>query len=316
LAALRDERMNETQPPTYPGSRVDPFLLATVVKIISPPTPHSPAALGTGFIVSYEGVWASKKQRLFFLITNKHVVGDWTLADGDILEYRQSLQVSFYGGAGGAFTPISIPLLGPDGDLLPNCLRLDDDPKIDVAAVFLNETPIPAGSPPSVNSLDSSYLLPFDRITSWLTGLGDQVFALGYPLGITSAKTSYPIAKAGYLAATPGEEFAIDIPSASRNNTQSSTRLEGKLLVVDGLIVPGNSGGPIVLPSDLKFRRDPVTNQLQFATQQIKNYVIGVVSMAIGQSGLALAYSSDYVLDLINEFTTDLQAHSKQAEAA
>jgi len=300
--------MTEIQPSTDTSARVDPNLLKNVVKITSPPTPHSPATVGAGFIVSCEGVWASEKQRVFFLITNKHIVGDWTLADGDILEYRQSLQVSFYGGIGGAFTPIAVPLLNPHGDPLPNRLRLADDPKVDVAAVFLNEIRIPIGPPLSIISFDLSYLLSFDRITSWLTGLGDQVFALGYPLGITSARTSYPVCKAGYLATIPGEEFAIEVPSASRNGTQSSSHLEGKLLVVDGLIVPGNSGGPIVLPSELKVRRDPATNQLQFATQQTKNYVIGVVSMAIGLSGLTLVYSSDYVLDLIDEFVSGLKA--------
>jgi hypothetical protein len=296
--------MTETQPDTH--SRVDPGLLEAVVKITAPATNHSASVIGTGFVVTCEGIWASKKQPLFFLVTNKHIVGDWTLADGDILEYRHSLQVSFYGGVGGRFTPVTVPLLAQDGNLLPNRLGLADDPKVDVAAVFLNEV-IPASPPLEMTSFDTSYLLPFSRISSWLTGLGDQVFALGYLLGITSARTSYPIAKAGYLATVPGEEFVIDVPSSSRNQTQSMTRLEGKLLVIDGLIVPGNSGGPIVLPSELKLRRDPTTKQLQFATEQTKNFVIGVVSMAIGGSGLALVYSCDHVLDLVNRFVADLE---------
>ena len=80
------------------------------------------------WIVSCEGVWASKEQRVFFLVTNKHIVSYWTLADGDILEYRELLQVSFYGGAGGTFTPVTVPLLDSHGDLLPSRLRLANDP--------------------------------------------------------------------------------------------------------------------------------------------------------------------------------------------
>jgi hypothetical protein len=297
--------VTEVQKPA--SSRIDPALLGAVVKIASPPTDHSPSAIGTGFVVSCDGRWASQKQRLLFLITNKHVIGDWTLADGNILEHRQSLQVSFYGGAGGAFTPVTIPLISGDGNPLPNRLALANDPKVDVAAVFLGEIQIPAGRPLSMTSLDLSYLLPFDKIASWYTGLGDQVFALGYPLGITSARTSYPIAKAGYLSTLPGEEFAIDVPCLSRNGTHSSTRLEGKLILVDGLIVPGNSGGPVVLPSELKVRLDPVTKQFQFGSEQTRNFVIGVVSMAIGSSGLTLVYGCDYVLDLINKFAVDLE---------
>ena len=308
--------MSEAKPPTTSISRVDPALLATVVKIESQATLHSAAAIGTGFIVSCEGTWASKQQRLPFLITNKHVVGDWTLADGDILEYRQTIRVSFYGGAGGAFTPITIQLLKPDGSPLPTRLRLAQDPKVDVVAVFLGGVPLPEGPAPRLNSLDTTYLLPFQNITSWATNIGDQVFALGYPLGITSARTSYPIAKVGCLATVPGEVFAIDVPTESRNCTRCSVHLEGKLLVVDGLIVPGNSGGPIVLPSEVKLRIDSATSQFQYLKEMTKNYVIGMVSMGIGQSGLTLAYSSDYLLDLIREFCAELDKGTAQAEAA
>jgi hypothetical protein len=260
--------------------------------------------MGTGFVVASEGNGASEKG-LYFLVTNKHMIGDWTLADGDILEFRNTLEVSFYGGVGRSFTPITVPLLDAENHLLSKRLRLADNPNVDVAVVFLNEIMTATGTL-KMTGFGTSYLLPFNRMSSYLTGLGDQIFALGYPLGITSARTSHPIAKAGYLATVPGEEFAIDIPSLSRNATHSTTRLEGKLLVVDGLIVAGNSGGPIVLPSELKMRRDPATKEVQLATEQTKNLVIGIVSMGIGDSGLTLAYASDYIVDVITRFVADL----------
>jgi len=172
--------------------------------------------------------------------------------------------------------------------------------------VSLNDLRAPAASPYSFNSLDPSFLLPFEKIQTWFTGVGDQVFALGYPLGITSARTSYPIAKAGYLAAPPGEPFALNIPTTRRNGTADIVALDAKMLVVDGLIVPGNSGGPVVLPSELKIRRNPKTKQIEFGTSQTQNFVLGVVSMGIADSGLTICFSSDYALELVESLRSEL----------
>jgi len=77
------------------------------------------------------------------------------------------------------------------------------------------------------------------------------------------------------------------------------TRVSGSLFLVDGLLVSGNSGSPLVLPSELKVRRAPDSNQLQFATEQTKNYIIGIVSMGLDGSGLTLVYSADYILETV-----------------
>lgn len=305
--AVRQPDLTMMHTPAQPtGARIEPAVLRAVVKIEAPPTAHAPPSIGTGFIVSYDAAPTASDQRLFFLVTNKHVIGDWTLADGDIVEYRKLLNVTMYGGVGGAFTSIAVPLTDDTGTPLRDKFLEAQDPHVDVAIVSLNNVQGPTAHPFTFNSFDPTYLLPFDRITSWFTGLGDQVFALGYPLGITSARTSYPVAKAGYLATLPGEPFAIIIPVTRRNGTETAVSLDAKILVVDGLIVPGNSGGPIVLPSDLKVRRNPVTKALEFGTSQADNFVLGIISMGIGASGLTLCFSSDYILELIRAFTDQL----------
>jgi hypothetical protein len=154
-----------------------------------------------------------------------------------------------------------------------------------------------------VTSFDLSYLLPFDGIAKHYVGLGDQVYALGYPRGIADAHTSRPIAKSGYIANIPGEPIAIELPANNRVGAPAMIRVEGKLLRVDGLLVGGNSGGPGVLPYELKVRRDPQTNQLQFADKQQKNLVVGIVSSGFGDSGLTLVFASDYIIELITDFT-------------
>lgn len=288
-------------------SRIDPALLEAVVRIECPEGVTLKPVVGTGFIVSSEPDPTTSVDRQYFLVTNKHMIGDWTLADGTIEEYYRAIDVSFYGPSHAPISRLRIPITDGKGRPIENRIRIAQDPSVDVAAIFLNEAWQNVEQRLRFNSFEPSFLLRFDRITTWLTGLGDQVFALGYPMGVTSIRSSHPIAKAGYLSTVPGEVFAIDVPCKNRQGDPVVTRLEGKLLVVDGLIVPGNSGGPVVLPSELKIRRDPDTNQLHFATQQTKNYVIGIVSCGLTGSGLTLVYSSDYVIDLVREFSDDLR---------
>jgi len=44
-------------------------------------------------------------------------------------------------------------------------------------------------------------------------------------------------------------------------------------------------------------RHNPQTKQLEFLTQDIPNYVIGIVSA--GYPGLTVVISSDYILELV-----------------
>jgi S1-C subfamily serine protease len=292
-------------------SRVDSSVLKAVVRVTSLSTAGVGASLGTGFIVSREKAVGQETEREYYLVTNKHVVGDWTLFNRTIANYFPAIQVLFYAGTAPTPTsPVTITITNSAGAADPRRLRVHKNPLIDVAVVALTPDILPF-RPETQTSFDPSYMLSFDKITTYLTGLGDQVFALGYPRGITSLTTFYPIAKAGYLATQPGQVFAIELTGTDRSGQTTKARLEGKILVVDGLLVPGNSGGPVVLPSELKVRRDPVTNQLQFATQQLKNYVIGIVSGSLNGSGLTLVYSVDYVLEVVDDFAGDPPKASK-----
>lgn len=283
-----------------PDSRVDPAVLKAVVKVTSL-GPQGTRFLGTGFLVSRPSNSGRPDERRFYLVTNKHIIGDWSLYDDNIGRYYQGLEIAFYGDPGSPIKPVSLPVLTAAGVPDLTVVRLHPNPRVDVAVVALTAATL-RFQPSTQTTFDPSYMLAFDKISSYLTGLGDQVFALGYPRGITSLTTSYPIAKAGYLATEPGRLFAIQLTGKNRAGQQVQRQLEGKILVVDGLLVPGNSGGPVVLPSELKVRRDPQTNQLQFATQQLKNYVIGIVSTGLDNSGLTLVYSVDYIVEVLDQF--------------
>ena len=121
--------------------------------------------------------------------------------------------------------------------------------------------------------------------------------------------TNYPIAKFGFIAATPGEEFSININDTNRAKKKSVVRLEGKLLIIDGLIVPGNSGGPVLLPSVIKTRINPETGQFQHWAKPTDNQVIGILSGNFGPSGLSFSYSSDYIVEAIDSLLSQEGLH-------
>jgi hypothetical protein len=75
--------------------------------------------------------------------------------------------------------------------------------------------------------------------------------------------------------------------------------LLGKYILVDGQIVGGNSGGPVILPADFKIWVE--NGQLKWLNNAQDNFVIGIVSQS-GNAGLSVVFSTDYILDLVNAF--------------
>lgn len=283
---------------------VDPQVLSIVVKIETFSEREKKPITGTGFIVSREIKLASQTKRVSFLITNKHMVSDWTLADGDIGDFNKYLQVHFYRTD---FSPehptqsLRIDLCDKQGRVDDKKVQTHSSPSVDVAVVFL-QADLTKATGINVPSFDVSFLLPFHRITSNYFNIGSQVFVIGYPLGITSLRNNYPLAKFGYIASTPGEEFAIERMVPDRKGVQKKVNLIGKLLIIDGLIVPGNSGGPVVLPSVVKTRINPESKRWEHTNEPSKNLVIGILAGGFGSSGLSYTYSSDYIVETINDY--------------
>ena len=282
---------------------VDPQVLPIVVKIDTFSAREKKFITGTGFIVSREVKHTSETKRVSFLVTNKHMVSDWTLADGDIRDFNKYLQVHFYRTD---FSPehptqsMRIDLCDKQGRVDDQKVQTHSSPSVDIAVVFL-QSDLEKATNINVPSFDVSFLLPFDRITSNYFNIGSQVFVIGYPLGITSLRNNYPLAKFGYIASTPGEEFALETVASDRINILKKVKLVGKLLVIDGLIVPGNSGGPVVLPSVIKTRINPESKNWEYTKEASKNLVIGILAGGLGSSGLSYTYSSDYIIETIND---------------
>ena len=291
-----------------PG-RVKTEILKAVVKIELPPGENGFTPIGTGFLVSRDVTAGGTSTRKTFLVTNKHILGDWNAADGDIINYHDWISVYLCrttAASGSHYKPLKIFLKDKDGKPLRK-VKIHANPIIDVGIIALDEESSPSSDIDLV-SFDVNDLLPFNGISMWLTGLGDQVFVMGYPLGMSSLRNNYPIVKSAYLASLPGEEFVVNYPCKNRNNELVTTRIAGKILAIDGLLAAGNSGGPVVLPVETKTLHDPKTNQLWRSSEPTKNFVIGIVSSVLGHSGVNIAYSSDYILRLIELYVNDRNA--------
>jgi S1-C subfamily serine protease len=279
----------------HASDRLDSALLKSVLRIETAPSANGEPNIGSGFLVTATEDAAGR----VFLVTNKHMIGDWNYADGNIETFQSWINVFFYRAndpSGQTYRPTRVDLL--NGTTLDATrVHLHPTPKIDLVAIDVTDKVRDQVQHIEFTAYMPSYLVQFGNIQVQLTYIADEVIALGYPLGIRSLKNSYPLAKIGYLASTPGEEVSIPVRLQNRARAWVNISIDGKFLVVDGLIVPGNSGGPVVLAGGIRVRHDPVTNQFQVSSQSIKNYVAGVVSYGLG-GGLTLV-SSDYLLDLL-----------------
>lgn len=73
---------------------------------------------------------------------------------------------------------------------------------------------------------DDLQLIPENFVESYENlDIGDDVFFLGYPMGITSKESVYPLARSGII----------------------STKFGNETFIIDGNSYPGNSGGPVFL---------------------------------------------------------------------
>jgi S1-C subfamily serine protease len=278
-------------------SRIDPTLLKAVVRIIVKKSNRS--FVGTGFVVS-RAPEDRPDERSYYLVTNKHVIGDWNVFDADFREYVETLEVTFFRD-GAASPPVAIRITDARGALDVTAVRPHHNPVVDVVVIALTQDVL-GFSPSTLVSFDLSYMLRSSGVTTLLAGLGDQVFAVGYPKGVSSHTMPYPIAKVGYLATQPGPSLTFDVRGENRLRKPATLKLTGTLLLVDGLVLPGNSGGPVIVPTDLKFRRNPTTNALEVANLRMKNLVVGIVSFGLNESsGLTLIYGADYIVELVEE---------------
>jgi S1-C subfamily serine protease len=200
------------------------------------PTPYR--TIGTGFFVALEygdRSSAGVENHRLFLVTNRHV-----LAGRDDVLIRVNTK-------DGAARRVRLAL----GSGAGANWAVHADERVDVALVLVNaRVLLEAGT-------DLGYFRPTDiafvsTMKELGIGPGQDLFVLGFPLGMSGIDRNYVIARCGMIARLDDE-----ILSASRT------------FLIDASIFPGNSGGPVIVK--------PSSESLAGSRPIDQAYVIGMV---------------------------------------
>ena len=246
--------------------------------------------IGTGFIYG-EPVPESPGHIIPFLVTNVHVIEDLTVAsvkmnrlDGlEAIEYNLALR-----DADGSEQWTA----HPDG--------------LDVAAFpllgqMLEEDRV------SIDVLAETNTLSLERATEIGVAEGDGVFALGFPLGLT-----------GY-----NNRHFVMVRQGCVARIQDWLSGHSRHVLVDALIFPGNSGGPVFLrPSSIAIKGTK-TNDESFLLGMVESYIPYrdvAVSVQTQQprvtfeenSGIALIIPGDAIIETVKFATQSLLARTTE----
>jgi len=279
---------------------IDPQVFSHVVKIDSFSEFRKSRVSGTGFLVSrgFKSDW--RTGRALFLVTNKHMLSDWTLADGNISKFNKSIKIHFQADEGPR-TPVTVALCDRKGRAIRRRVETHMNGQVDLAVVYLGRD---RGDDRdfTVPSFDVRHLMPFDKMPAQDFKVGSRIYVLGYPYGLTSFRDNHPIAKYGFIASRPGMPLSLQIKVTNRQRKTRLVKFHGKILIVKGPVGPGHSGGPVLSPSQVKPFRNPSTRQWEYFTTPADNLVIGILSGGFGSSGYCYIYGADYIIETLDRF--------------
>lgn len=242
---------------------------------------------GTGFIIGKKIENDTSGLSLFVLVTAKHVFED---IDGESAFLKLRIQNS----------DTSYQEFLYEFPIRIGTKRIwfeDDDPNIDIAAV-----PIPL--PEDFIKYFEKYFLSEEMLASdSLMNLfslhpGDEVFSIGFPLGIGSNYFGFPILRSGKIASYPILPTSIY-----------------KSMLIDLNVFEGNSGSPVYIYENLRFFEDfgPLRNVgviLGVLTTSIKHISFREYeNLSIEEKtplGLGGVVPSSYLLKLLKKVNVDI----------
>ncbi|GAE65409.1 trypsin-like peptidase domain-containing protein [Chryseobacterium indologenes] len=272
---------NYDYPQDYIG-RIDENMLKVIVNLERPI-----GSTGTGFLVN--------KDNNVFLVTNKHMIGEYSLVDPFILD--DSISVYFYPEEPNTSIKKTISLKDSTGSLTRE-VRLHPSEDVDIAVIDITSI-FDTDNDISRNYVSTGFLIPIKDISKEaFLGFGSQVFTIGYPGGFKLATSNYPIAKSGFIASSLSGNLEIITNWVNKSLVTVSKTLSEKFYLVDGLIIGGNSGGPIICPKDFYYKVSE-SHELQSVNYKVSNLIIGIVSFGWPNTGLTVIYPCDYILELI-----------------
>lgn len=268
---------------------IPPFFLDTVVAI-GTYSNDKKNWIGTGFLVGYlvSPINAPEKIYKTFLVTNKHVLNDLSLI---ILRFNpQNDQPA---------TDFPVPLI--DGGKGEKKWFGHPDPAIDIAIIGIDGNFLRNQGMKFAFFTSESHILGTNEMQIQGTSEGDNVYVLGFPMGIVASDRQNVIVRGGVISR---------IKDLYENRSKD--------FVVDAFVFPGNSGGPVVSRPEL------IAIQ---GTNNIPNaHLIGIVKaylpyedIAVSQqtgrpkvifeqnSGLSLVIPANYIIETIQNYLSSQQ---------
>ena len=199
-------------------SLVPSYFLDSVAAIGEPGERDSINYFATAFLFGHPGsTQTSKKQSYWtFLVTNRHVVHP----------HRQ-LWIRF---RAPTTDQDATPFLVPVEESPPDPWILHPDPSIDLAVLPLDTVPMPSEFKPNRFLTLDRHAIAREELRSSECNEGNEVFILGFPLGIVGTSQNDVIVRHGIIA-----RIRDWYDGRSKN------------FLIDSSIYPGNSGGPVVL---------------------------------------------------------------------
>lgn len=278
--------------------KINEQIINSVLHITVPNRDPKLTNFGTGFLmISTDTV--SESSRVYF-VTNKHMLGDYSLVD-PFIPY-DSIIVDFYSNnPSGGIISETIKIKSFIGQLNKNII-LHPNPLVDVAMVDLPDDQRLYQKSSNINwtVLSKNDLIDTKEMQNYKISYGEQVFAIGYPSNVMIAGSNLPIAKSSYVASSTKGNFKVDFNVVSRTKQVKKVSPGGSFFLVDGLIIGGNSGGPVISGNQttIGFTED----KSRVTRTRRTSRILGIVSMVLPGTGIAVIYSSDNILELINAY--------------
>jgi hypothetical protein len=287
--------------------RISDDLLKSIVRI------SSASGSGTGFIIARECIKDTTKYGIIFLITNKHVISNWSIVDSGITSYYNPLTINFTSHRG--LKTQNVNILDKKNRIDSQRVMLHPRQEIDVALVVVSGEFIDTGL--NNVALPMNALVPFNELTNINISIGEQIYAAGFPLDIYSTTNYYPIIISGHVSTLPGEVIKLRNEMENRHGRISKYEIEGKLLLIDGMLIFGNSGGPVFAPVGINI--NPSSKGKMNIKPIPHNYIVGIMSSSMvrhdGQNiysaNLNFVYSSDYIIELIEMYCNKYYPNAK-----
>jgi S1-C subfamily serine protease len=288
---------------SYQATLVPPFYLDTVVVIghnetIPAPSPGSPQVKwvpeASGFLYG-DFLFKQGDQRQYdiYLVTNKHVILDHMAAATGPLLVRFNLQ------SPGPAREYSIPFKDEQGK--PSW-HAHPDADVDLAVVRINANLLRDQGARFDFFRSDGPILNREKAKEIGLSEGDEIFVMGFPMGLADGVQDYVIVRQGVIARIRDR---LDSPTV-------------KTFLIDAFVFPGNSGSPVVLK--------PESASIQGTKPGINEaYLLGIVQgfvpyidVAVSaqtrrarvtfeeNSGLANVVPADYIQETIQDYKKSL----------